>query len=118
MDFVNSLNRNQLVMMVYNLRRLMSIFNLNELKTRLRSFIFNVLTKYKPKRAVLRHFNFLFEKLQLKYFMFFSPLNAVILINIFYFCWKMGLLRGLPCAVLEKSYQNRIYSYHIVSQFN
>ncbi len=26
MDFVNGLNRNQLVMMVYNLRRLMSIF--------------------------------------------------------------------------------------------
>ncbi len=74
----NVLSEVNLMMMVYNLRRLMSIFNLNELKTRIKSFVFNILTKYKPKRAVLRHFNFLFEKPELKYSILFSRLNAAI----------------------------------------
>ena len=42
-----------LMMMVYNLRRLMSIFGVNELRSRLKSFIFCFLLEFGLKRAVL-----------------------------------------------------------------
>ncbi len=46
MDFVNGINRDQLVMIVYNLRRLMSIFDINDLKTRFQSLVFQILGIY------------------------------------------------------------------------
>lgn len=42
-----------LLMMCYNLRRIMSIFGVNELKSRLKSLVVHILTKYGLIRAVL-----------------------------------------------------------------
>ncbi len=58
MDFVNGINRNQLVIMVYNLRRLMSIFDINDLKARLESLVFQIMGIYDLFKATLRIFIF------------------------------------------------------------
>ncbi len=42
-----------LMMMCYNLRRLMSIFEINELKSRLKDLVFHFFAKYQPIRAIL-----------------------------------------------------------------
>ncbi len=58
MDFVNGINRDQLVIMVYNLRRLMSIFDINDLKARLESLVFQIMGIYDLFKATLRIFIF------------------------------------------------------------
>jgi len=72
----NVLSEVNLMMMVYNLRRIMSIFEINELKFRLKSLVYHLLTKYGLKRAVLRHFIFLFEKHMPRFFVNLSLVNA------------------------------------------
>lgn len=47
-----------LMMMVYNLRRLMSIFGVNELKERLKSLVLQLFTTIEPKRTILSYFIF------------------------------------------------------------
>lgn len=72
----NVLTEVNLMMMVYNLRRLMSIFEINDLKSRLKDFLFNILAKYDLNKAFLRHLNSLCEKVESKYFVNLKLLNA------------------------------------------
>ena len=67
MDFIQGINRDQLVMMVNNLRRLMSIFSIKELKARLRSLGLSVLPLYGLIRSILMHFILTPMRLELKY---------------------------------------------------
>ncbi len=64
----NVLSEVNLMMMVYNLRRLMSLFEINALKTRLKSLISVVLAKYGLNKAFLSQIFFLFRKTEQKYF--------------------------------------------------
>lgn len=72
----NVLTEVNLMMMVYNLRRLVSIFGVNDLKARLKSLIFYVLAIYGLKRAILRDFNFLQKHKKLECFVNLRLLNA------------------------------------------
>ena len=65
-----------LMMMVYNLRRLMSIFDINELKKRLKSLVFCFLRLYGLKRAILKHLNFELQKMASGFFVNLELLNA------------------------------------------
>jgi transposase len=53
----NVLTEVNLMMMVYNLRRLMSIFDINELKKKFKSIVLRFLTLYLLKRVILKHLN-------------------------------------------------------------
>ncbi len=68
MDFVNGINRDQLVMMVYNIRRLMSIFNINDLKARLQSLVFQIMGIYGLYKAQLSTFYFLNAQQRIRFF--------------------------------------------------
>ena len=57
-----------LMMMCYNLRRLMSIFNINDLKNRLKSLIPTLLVKNGSFKAVLNQDNFLVSQTLFNYF--------------------------------------------------
>jgi transposase len=65
-----------LMMMVYNLRRLMSIFDINELKARLKSFVFHFLSLYGQKRAILKHLYFELQKMKPGFFVNLKLLNV------------------------------------------
>jgi transposase len=67
-----------LMMTVYNLRRLMSIIEINDLKDRLKSLVCQIITKYGLKRAVLRHFYFSLKNPESEIFVNLSNLNAKI----------------------------------------
>ncbi len=66
-----------LMMMVYNLRRLMSIFKINDLKAKLKSFVYSILHIFKLKRAFLNIFNSYSKEFVLKYFVYLKLFNAV-----------------------------------------
>lgn len=72
----NVLTEVNLMMMCYNLRRLMSIFEINDLKTRLRSYICSIFGKYDLKRAILRHLNFWYQNIELIFFVSLMRLNS------------------------------------------
>ena len=65
-----------LMMMCYNLRRLMSIFDINELKVRLKSLVFHFLSLYGQKRAILKHLNFELQKMTSRFFVNLKLLNV------------------------------------------
>jgi len=52
----NVLSEVNLMMTVYNLRRLMSIFSVNELKSKLKELVFDLLRLFKANKAILRCF--------------------------------------------------------------
>ncbi|MCD4681252.1 MAG: transposase [Bacteroidales bacterium] len=82
-DFSNTLMKGKehvltevnLMRMVYNLRRLMSIFDINELKKRLKSLVFRFLSLYGLKRAILKHLNFELQKMISGFFVNLELLN-------------------------------------------
>jgi hypothetical protein len=57
-----------LMMMCYNLRRLMSIFNINDLKNRLKSLIPTFLVKNGSLKTFLSQYIFLISQTQFNYF--------------------------------------------------
>jgi len=63
----NVMSEVNIVMMVYNLRRLMSIFSIKELTARLRSLGLSVLPLYGLIRSILMHFILTPMRLELKY---------------------------------------------------
>jgi len=67
MDFVNEINRDQLIVMVYNLRRLMSIFSINELKAKLESLVLIIIAIYSFILVVLRNNKLEITNYALKY---------------------------------------------------
>jgi len=67
MDFVNGINRDQLIVMVYNLRRLMSIFSINELKAKLESLVLTIIAIYSFILVVLRNNKLEITNYALKY---------------------------------------------------
>ena len=72
----NVLSEVNLMMMVYNLRRLMSILDINMLKSRLKNLALYLWAKYGFNRCILRHFYFLFEPMKQKYFCNLLLLNV------------------------------------------
>ena len=75
-DKENVLSEVNLMMMVYNLRRLMSIFDISELKKRLKSLVFRFLRLYGLKRAILKHLNLELQKMASSFFVNLELLNA------------------------------------------
>ena len=67
MDFVNGINRDQLIVMVYNLRRLMSIFSIKELKARLKNLVLTIIAIYELILVVLRNNKLQITNYALKY---------------------------------------------------
>jgi transposase len=65
-----------LMMMVYNLRRLMSIVELNELKSRLKNLVLWFLAKYSHNRAFLRQLNLKLQKSTSLFFVNLELLHA------------------------------------------
>lgn len=59
-----------LMMMCYNLKRLMSILDIKVLKERLKSLCFEILNIFKPKRVVLSNFNLGIEKYKINNYNF------------------------------------------------
>jgi hypothetical protein len=81
MDFIKGFDRDQLIMMVYNLRRLMSIFDINTLKKRLKSFCLCFLGIYSQNRDDLRHLNFESVKFTSKQTPTFTSLKSRLMNN-------------------------------------
>ncbi len=73
----NVLSEVNLMMMVYNLRRLMSIFEINDLKAKLKSLVYSILHIFKLKRVFLNIFNSYSKEFVLKYFVYLKLFNAV-----------------------------------------
>ncbi len=65
-----------LMMMVYNLRRLMTILDINELKKRLKSLASSFLSLYGPKRAILKNLKFEIQKMGSLFFVNLELLHA------------------------------------------
>ena len=72
----NVLSEVNLMMMVYNLRRLMSILGINVLKSRLKDLVLNILAKFSVNRAILRYLNLIFKTIEQKYFRNLLLLNS------------------------------------------
>lgn len=63
----NVLSEVNLMMMVYNLRRLITILGIKDLKSRLRSLVQSIIITYGSIRALLRHYISMPRKVELKY---------------------------------------------------
>lgn len=74
----NVLSEVNLMMMVYNLRSIMSILGVNDLKTWIDSLYINILCYFKPLRTVLSHFNFSLNFLNKKNPEIYQLLNTLI----------------------------------------
>lgn len=81
-----------LMMMCYNLRRLMSIFEANELKSRLKDLVSHFFAKYAPVRAILSFLNMASIKTIPKNLVVLMPLNGFELENINHTNTKTGVI--------------------------